>query len=540
MRNGTNANEVLKNQHESDTIEEMVLNEQSEINKYSPESEENSNEREDLLHEYTKGNDESSGEQVGRIQSPHEEVGKRSTTAERLRNEGRTERINIDENNYCDIIHENDYTDDMNELSAFLKRYGLNANFFVGSGINSAQNIEFSGCIANGKDIYIQYDHAVYTPEMIAKHELIHALYSSVIMKKIRNILKNSYSKAELDHILSDGRYAGYMEMYKDTGKVFEEFVCDTLSGMNGHSFVFETLVDAFWNNNYDVIDNYKVNEYAEETDAGGEVRYSLFPGGVFPPYNKSHSDANERATRWAHNDDIETGAQRIFFYKGTPYRVEKFDSMDLGYLVIGKLSANEIKILDEYDEFKKGEADNGKDYEQESGADRTLSDSSQHKQENKHSQGSGIYNHNSDKHNGETAGVQRVDREQNGERSAQDHGSEDNKRSVEDSKNEIKFSLTDSEGNTLTKEQAEFFKESKIRDKDGNLLVMYQGASEDFTVFDRKNQAMQICMVVVFISPRAKITQVGTAIQERIILTLSILYRRLKQRSARTSSVNS
>jgi len=507
----TVSNDVLKNQSESDTMEEKVIettqkDSESETNKHSVESEEDSNGREDLLHGYAQGNDESSREQTGRVQNPYEEVGRRSTTAERLRNEGRTERINIDENNYCDIIHKDDYTDDMNELSAFLKKYGLNAKFFVGSGINSAENIEFSGCIANGKDIYIQYDHEVYTPEMIAKHELIHALYNSEIIKKIRNILKNSYSKAVLNHILSDGRYAGYMELYKDTGKVFEEFVCDTLSGMNGHSFVFENLIDAFWNNNYDFIDNYKVNEYAEETDAGGEVRYSLFPGGVFP----KGSQASEEAIYWAHNKAIETGAQRIFFYKGTPYRVEKFDSMDLGYLVIGKLSANEIKILDEYDEFKKGEADNGKDYEQESRADRTLSDSSQHKQENKHSQGSGIYNHNSDKHNGETAGVQRVDREQDGERSAQDHGSEDNKRSIKDSKNEVKFSLTDSEGKTLSKEQGTAymkavengdmetaqkfvdeaaeskFPNSKVRGTDGKLLTVYHGTVNDFTVFDR------------------------------------------------------
>ena len=48
------------------------------------------------------------------------------------------------------------------------------------------------------------------------------------------------------------------------------------------------------------------------------------------------------------------------------------------------------------------------------------------------------------------------------------------------------KFSLSDSEGRKLTKEQADFFKDSKIRDKDGNLKVMYHGSSETFTVFDK------------------------------------------------------
>ena len=46
-------------------------------------------------------------------------------------------------------------------------------------------------------------------------------------------------------------------------------------------------------------------------------------------------------------------------------------------------------------------------------------------------------------------------------------------------------YSLKDSQGNTLTKEQAEFFKDSKVRDEDGNLLVVYHGSPNEFTVFD-------------------------------------------------------
>ena len=50
----------------------------------------------------------------------------------------------------------------------------------------------------------------------------------------------------------------------------------------------------------------------------------------------------------------------------------------------------------------------------------------------------------------------------------------------------DIRYSLKDSEGKTLTKEQAEYFKGSKIRDKEGNLLVMYHGTTRGgFTVFD-------------------------------------------------------
>lgn len=43
-----------------------------------------------------------------------------------------------------------------------------------------------------------------------------------------------------------------------------------------------------------------------------------------------------------------------------------------------------------------------------------------------------------------------------------------------------------DSEGNQLTREQAEFFKNSKIRDKQGRLLVCYHGTNAKFDRFDK------------------------------------------------------
>lgn len=41
-----------------------------------------------------------------------------------------------------------------------------------------------------------------------------------------------------------------------------------------------------------------------------------------------------------------------------------------------------------------------------------------------------------------------------------------------------------DSEGNQLTKAQAEFFKNSKVRDNKGRLLVCYHGTNKEFDVF--------------------------------------------------------
>ena len=48
-----------------------------------------------------------------------------------------------------------------------------------------------------------------------------------------------------------------------------------------------------------------------------------------------------------------------------------------------------------------------------------------------------------------------------------------------------VKYSVSDSDGKQLTKEQQEYFKDSKVRDENGNLRVVYHSTDADFTVFD-------------------------------------------------------
>lgn len=61
-----------------------------------------------------------------------------------------------------------------------------------------------------------------------------------------------------------------------------------------------------------------------------------------------------------------------------------------------------------------------------------------------------------------------------------------DKKISQNESDVNSKYFDRDSEGNTLTKAQQEYFKESKVRDENGNLLVMHHGTGAEFTEFDR------------------------------------------------------
>lgn len=50
----------------------------------------------------------------------------------------------------------------------------------------------------------------------------------------------------------------------------------------------------------------------------------------------------------------------------------------------------------------------------------------------------------------------------------------------------DTKYSISDSSGKQLTPEQSEFFKDSKVRDSDGNLLKVYHTTQNEFTVFDK------------------------------------------------------
>lgn len=83
--------------------------------------------------------------------------------------------------------------------------------------------------------------------------------------------------------------------------------------------------------------------------------------------------------------------------------------------------------------------------------------------------------------------------------------GSQDiEKRNQNRKHGEIRFELSrkDSDGNSLSAGQQDYFKDSKIRDDDGNLLVVYHGTSENFTVFDRTKSRANMDIQGSFFSP--------------------------------------
>ena len=67
----------------------------------------------------------------------------------------------------------------------------------------------------------------------------------------------------------------------------------------------------------------------------------------------------------------------------------------------------------------------------------------------------------------------------------------------------EKQYSISeDSQGRELTPEQAEFFKNSQIRDENGNLMVVYHGTDATFTMFDRTRGRSTMDIQGSFFSP--------------------------------------
>ncbi len=115
---------------------------------------------------------------------------------------------------------------------------------------------------------------------------------------------------------------------------------------------------------------NNKMNNDTIENESEGDsvlntilskVRVSKVKMKIFPSYDKSKSDTNELSTRWAHRNDVDTGAQAIAFHKDRCYIIEKFDDTDLKYIIQGRINYQDYqnirKELEENARTEKGKS---------------------------------------------------------------------------------------------------------------------------------------------------------------------------------------
>ena len=70
----------------------------------------------------------------------------------------------------------------------------------------------------------------------------------------------------------------------------------------------------------------------------------------------------------------------------------------------------------------------------------------------------------------------------------------DDGRNGLESENNSGSFSM-DNKGRKLSKEQQEYFKDSKVVNDEGNLLTVYHASENNFTVFDKSKIRTGITM---------------------------------------------
>lgn len=219
------------------------------------------------------------------------------------------------------------------------------------------------------------------------------------------------------------------------------------------------------------------------DVDSSTEVQYNRkesLIGKTFPTYNESQGgDANTLATRWAHRADIIAGDQTLVSFHDAWYMVEKFDDSDSGYQIVGEITENDYNRIAE--DIKRNGASGRIQSIQRAFTDYAQFDKRRDSARREESSPRGVQT----EHGGEDTKVLQVDRDESQRGQTQSDGNGDSK-GRRKSKRGVKYSLKDSEGKTLSEGQQKYFADSKVRDSEGNLLVVYHGTmSGDFTVFD-------------------------------------------------------
>lgn len=391
------------------------------------------------------------------------------------------------------VVDKSQETSEMKKARKEAEKRGLKVRFFLGDNLVIEENgelISVRGYI-KGEYVFVRADHPLYTSYQLMRHEIGHDMIAKgeVDINKVRAKLEETVGKENID-MVADMYAEAYTNSGLDADAIWEECICDSLGDMNVFSKfadIDQGVITMMLGDIKQATEDTKTapnkTRGAPELDStglkahysrAGKKRKKLYS---FPPYNESFSDANEMATRWAKQPDVKAGDKKIFFYNNSPYLVEKFDSADMNYQIIQKLTKKQyneyIEELNDYGNIK-----------EPSLKERTRRISKSNRQgDNIGGRGSSP-NSSPVGHGGQDIQVQQLGGKQS-----------DNKRefvgntegSVSSGSRGIKkYSRElDSNGNTLTEAQAEFFKDSKVRDKDGNLLVVRHGTESEFNIFD-------------------------------------------------------
>ena len=473
--------EALTNKSESATIKEKAKP-NTESKTVEREDGNNERRRESVLPKNSgRGDDGGTRKQISRLSSferrnqGKNEAERKSFTRE-LVDRGQVENVNDGKCEYT-LVKPEAYNDDMSSMVKDAKSKGVDLGFMVGNARVlqiDGEDFYVDGIKFNSSKVIVRYDGG-RPPQKIAKHEMIHAKWNTPEVQKAKNTILDSLTEEKKQEILSQERYARYKsEAYNGSEEIaLEEFVCDVMAGMNKYTIDHIDTVDNYWNEN-ESADTYKVAEYSESTDAGGEARYSMYS---YPRLNNSEwALLNRRLEIEIGNEDnfIDEHTKWLYASKnGTRvfaiYGIGRGDDATPLYAVGGKKAEKKYNEMLFFMEEENEEYTGNKEDFESWLSNYIITQGST---------GNNISDDGNRKTSAENGSVHSEQQASSG-KGIDGRGAENS--------NEVNHSLKDSTGRKLSKGQVEYFKDSKVRDNDGNLKVMYRGDKENFTVFDKK-----------------------------------------------------
>lgn len=295
------------------------------VNTYSMQSETKNSRNEEFKHETERSNilygssersdNASAGKQTGNLRgnefkTQDKTEAERKDTAKELREKGQTKQqvINIKSSGkigkiQIELINQDAYNDDMRSMVDSYKKVGIELELFLDNGkvaFDSGRNFVVNGFKVGNSKMYLRYD-GTHSPQTLGLHELIHINWNSQAVQKVKDQMLNKLTENEKNNILALERYQGYIEIYNgDIDMVWQEFIADTLSGMNEYQLIFSDIVAEYWKSSPEIIDIYKVSEYTEIIDTGDvyDVAYHLSDRKWYPDLSKKKLDELKRIIR--------------------------------------------------------------------------------------------------------------------------------------------------------------------------------------------------------------------------------------------------
>lgn len=378
------------------------------------------------------------------------------------------------------------YSADAKQAIAEGTKNGLEVVCFTGGNLTIDGVGEVRAAICGDK-VFIRADHPEFTAQQLLRHEMAHRefghvgenLSGKVDVRKVYDRLVELCGGHEepVKNIIAMYSEAFDMGYDAETGtdamamEVFTEIVCDSQADMNAFAPEDRADMEGFMQEIQRIAQEEKAqNKGRAPPQSGDGASFSKARRGRSIELETMENNRFQRLRQF-HND---LPAQWYAYTRGYFYIYSNQSFMDYTVLVKARINEKNRADIDNFvEEVKNGTFDGAETFNRWTATFRR-------------GKGRDFWYRIS---SAETGTVGRNDGMDGWKRGRKNSG---NSEKSSGNKPKVDFSreALDTQGRELSKAQQEYFKNSKVRDEQGRLLVMYRGDQENFTVFDRKKSS--------------------------------------------------